>query len=241
MCAAMGIAMDGSGRRASTSRRRFGLRDAMIFVAATAIGSGLMLSIARQAKSSPYEWCSELIRPGSWSDPLSYCGRISCLCLLTMPLVAAITLALVPIRLVGPRPRFRGLARQPGLMASCASGVAIAFVGLPVVVGALAAGVSWDDVSRMLAAEEQTWSATSDGGLAILVSWMTLSVGGGVPSRAGSTSSGGRWVSAGSWRHSHYGQTFSSSTPSRQTVGLDSSSLPRWLRLSAGRSSTLSR
>jgi hypothetical protein len=62
-------------------------------------------------------------------------------------------------------------------MASCAAGVAIAFVGLPVVIGALAAGASWDDLSRMLADEEQTWYVTNYGGLAILISWMTLFAG----------------------------------------------------------------
>ena len=184
MCAAMGIMTNGSSPPAATPRRQFRLLDAMILVAAAAIGCGVILCSARVAKRTPYDWYSELVREEY--DELAICGKILLLCLLTMPLVATVTLALIPIRLVGTSSSFRRLARQPGLMASCASGVTIAFIGLPVLVGALAAGASWDGVWRMLADEEEIYSATMYGGLAVFVSWMTLFVG-------------GRWRAERSW------------------------------------------
>ena len=45
--------------------------------------------------------------------------KIVDLATLTVPLVATVTLVLIPIPLVCNRSRFRRLARQPGLMALC--------------------------------------------------------------------------------------------------------------------------
>jgi hypothetical protein len=186
MCAAIGIERDGSSPRAAAPRRRFQIADAMILVAATAMGCGLMLSIARMAKRSPYDWFAELISQEPWYDLVADSGKITALALLTMPLVVMVTLALLPIWLVGTRLRFRRLARRPGLMASCASSLAMVFLALPVLVGALAGGVRCDGLSRLLALEEGILSATIFGGLAVLVSWMTLVVG-------------GRWRSEATW------------------------------------------
>ena len=52
---------------------------------------------------------------------------------LAMPLVASLTLAMIPVRLLAPRPRLRRFTVQPGMMASCAAAVAIAFITLIVV------------------------------------------------------------------------------------------------------------
>lgn len=173
MCAAMAVVTDGSRARAAAPRKRFRLLDAMILVAATATGCAVLLAVSRTEKCSPYDWCLELVRPGPGSDDIE---RVVVLSQLTMPLVATVTLALIPIRSSGARPPFRRLARQPGFIASCASGMTIAFIGLPLVVGALFAGVRWVDLSRMLAAREELWSMTMYGGLAILISWITLLV-----------------------------------------------------------------
>ena len=182
----MAIATNCPDAPTAAPRRRFRLLDAMVLVAATAIGCGLMQAIARAARRSPYELYAKLVRPALWYDLMANSGKILVLTLLTMPLVAMVTLALIPIRLVGTPPQFRRVARQPGLMASCASCVAIAYLGLPVVVVALAAGAGWHGVSRMLADQQQIYFATMHGGLAVLVSWMTLFAG-------------GRWHAERSW------------------------------------------
>ena len=91
----------------------------MVLVAAAALGCGVMSATASVAKSSPYDWFSDLIRLEAWSDVLAISGKIPLVALLTMPLVAALSPALILIRLTGPRQRFRRLVRQPGLMASC--------------------------------------------------------------------------------------------------------------------------
>ena len=106
--------------------------------------------------------------------------------MITMPSVALATLVLLPIRLVGARPRFRRLARQPGLMALCASGLAMALIGLQLIVTLLAVvafaddGASWEDISALpawLLDEQVVTRATRCGGFAVLVSWTTLVVG----------------------------------------------------------------
>jgi hypothetical protein len=65
---------------------------------------------------------------------------------LTMLIVAMRTLALVPIRLLGPRPRLRRLARQPGMIATFAAGTAIALFGMFFLVAALEAEIGLSTV-----------------------------------------------------------------------------------------------
>jgi hypothetical protein len=155
-------------------------------VAAAALGCGVMSATAHVARSTPYDWFSEFIRPDSWDDLLAIGGKILPVALLTMPLVAALSLALILIRLTGPRPRFRRLARQPGLMALCASGVAMALIGLQLVVMVLqdfafaGEGIGWEEIWAIpawLIEEEKAAPLTSCGGIAVLVSWITLLAG----------------------------------------------------------------
>jgi hypothetical protein len=178
MCAATVIVTVDSSPQTTAPQRRFRLVDTMMLVAAMAIGFGLLQSIGRAAKRSPYDWCLELFGQGSLYELWDYRNKVLVFSLLATPLVAMITLAVIAIRFVGTRPRFRRLARQPGLVASCASSMAILFTGIPVIVGARAAGASWDETSSMLAAEDEVWSATMYAGLAVFVSWMTLLVSG---------------------------------------------------------------
>jgi hypothetical protein len=186
MGAAMANLRDGSIAPTATPRRGFRLLDAMILVAAMAMAGGVMRSVCDGRNGSIEGWWAQLINQeplDNWSADIE---KILVLSLLTMPVIPMVALALIPVRLAGPRPRFRRLTRQPGLIAACASGVAIAMIGLPIVVGALAAGASWDEFSEMLSSEDEVWSATMYGGLAVLVSWMTLFVG-------------GRWRAEPSW------------------------------------------
>jgi hypothetical protein len=185
MRATIGIEKDGSSPQLTSPRRKFQLADAMILVAGTAIGWGWMMSIARVEKCSPYDWFRSVFAPEPWYDLYAHSYRITSLAMLTIPLVATMSLALLPIRLIGARPRFRSSTRQPGIIASCASGLAIAFIALPLLIGAVAGGLGRAGLPEMLVDEEGLLSMTMYGGLAVLVSWMTLFVGGRWRAEAG--------------------------------------------------------
>ena len=117
-------------------RRPFRVLDAMILVAATAIGCGIIQWIDH-ATGGEFSWSDSVdaIRELSLSSSGEMrgefvpkaCSLVLWLLFVTMPLIVTWTLALIPMRLLGPRPRFRRLACQPGMAAACASGVAIAF------------------------------------------------------------------------------------------------------------------
>lgn len=96
---------------------------------------------------------------------------------LTAPCFATWTLALIPIRLARPRPVLRRLARQPGMAAACAAVVALVFfsVHLPCV-----------GYVEVLYARAFVDMGPSFLGLAVLVAWTTLLLG-------------GRWRSESSW------------------------------------------
>jgi hypothetical protein len=176
-------AMNRSSARAATDQRRFRVLDAMILVAATALGCGALEWLGRETDgevvwTAVYDGTRELFHQspgGDWpigEETLELCLLTAWL---TTPLVAMWTLALIPIRLLGPRPRIRRLARQPGMMSTCASGVTIVLVGLFALVEALAVelrgfkgpvrSAEWAPIVPMLL------------GLAVLVSWTTLLIG----------------------------------------------------------------
>jgi len=185
MAADMGTMAGGSSAQTAAPRRRFRLLDAMILTAATAVACGF---IQWTNLATDFSWlilAGELLKPfqaaslhGSsakaWIDVLVRANIIPAL--LAMPFVAMWTLALIPIRLLGPRPRFHRLAHQPGMMATCAFAVALAFVGLPIVVPAPFLG--WEAV-RWLGSLSNGFVlfAPSYFGIAVLVSWTTLLLG----------------------------------------------------------------
>ena len=100
MRAAGAVLKEHSIARAPSPQRRFRLLDAMILVAATAIGFAVLQLVSRATRSSPDELWEELISPAPFDDLMTYCGKIDTLAQLTMPLVASLTLALIPIGLV---------------------------------------------------------------------------------------------------------------------------------------------
>ncbi|MFI5455180.1 MAG: hypothetical protein ACHRXM_06975 [Isosphaerales bacterium] len=188
MAADMGTMAGESSAQTAAPRRRFQLADAMILTAATAAACGVIEWISRVTEGE-FSWLAiageipKLFHATSShgspaEDPINFLVYATLIpSLLAMPFVAMWTLALIPIRLLGPRPRFRRLSRQPGMMATCAFGVAMAFLGLLIVVPAPFYG--WEAV--------QLVGSTLGGfglcfvpscfGLAVLVSWMTLLVG----------------------------------------------------------------
>jgi hypothetical protein len=121
MGSAMKLKTDRPVAQTTTPRRRFRLLDAMILVGATAAGCALSQSVCRAMVGDlSWETVSEIWNPpnrslGEWDDLVERTLVLACL---TMPLALAWTLALIPIRLVGPRPPFRRITRQPGMMAA---------------------------------------------------------------------------------------------------------------------------
>ena len=156
----------------------------MILVAATAVGCAYVQWIGRAsggdfAWSAAYEGFRDLFGgwpDGDWAVVVGQTADLGVLiAVLTMPVVAIWTLALIPIRLVGPRPQLRRFARQPGMMATCASRLAIAFAGLGVLVMVLATEMELFDPLEDLGV--LTPFVPMFIGWSVLLSWLTLLIG----------------------------------------------------------------
>ena len=167
------------------ARRRFRLVDGMILVAATAMGFGLGEWIARESGgflswSALFNLLQELFglcAGRNWAA-VAY-GTVLLLFLivwLTIPLAAMWTLALIPMRLLGPRPRFRRLARQPGLVAAGAASVTFALIGLFALVALLEAEIGASEVVDS-DGEIAAYLVPMLVGWAVAVAWMTLLIG----------------------------------------------------------------
>ena len=149
----------------------------MILVAAAAMGCRTTLSVCHASERSAFDEFRALLLDWSAETSWGYAQKPLFLALLATPIITMMSLALIPIRLRGPRPQRRRLAHQPGLLAACSAGLPIVFVGLPVVVAAPPAGAGWGSLLELLVSEWKLWYLTILGGLAVLVSWMTLLVG----------------------------------------------------------------
>src|SRR5262249_32510805 len=104
------LATDRWATRFQTPRGGFRLLDMTILVGATAVGCALNHWVDIDVLGVEH-WQAVL-----WNLTAGDVGQALFLVLwLTLPTAAAWTLALIPIRLVGPRPRFRRLTCQPGL------------------------------------------------------------------------------------------------------------------------------
>jgi hypothetical protein len=147
----------------------------MILVAATAIGCGLTALFDRASQghlSIRIVW-SEL--PAIFSQMGIVYGAVGVSAIFVAafgPFVATWTLALVGLRLLGPRPRWNRVCRQPGLIAGCAGGLALAAVGLYLIGVALVTGT--DSLWNWSAVEGIYFASPMFVGLAVLSSWMTL-------------------------------------------------------------------
>ncbi len=94
------------------------------------------------------------------------------LVLLTLPFGIAWTAALVPLRLIRPRPPWRLLARQPGWVAAC-----MAMLGLGLAaIGAGVALLGWGQTPSRSDAIQQSLFVVVPGAIApmILGAWATL-------------------------------------------------------------------
>jgi hypothetical protein len=100
--------------------RRFNLGDAMILIAATAVGLGLMRTFA-----------FEVIRDQRPINPrLDTFGsrvvmQVALAAVVLTPLLAMLSVAVLILRLRRPRPLLRKLTRQPGMVASLAATIGV--------------------------------------------------------------------------------------------------------------------
>lgn len=127
-------------RRRPPSRRSLRTADVMIFVAVLAAAFAASGSIA-DATLGFVSWPQipsqlEFIRkmaalkpPSSLNLANAVSGLVLHLWMLSAPFVVSMTIALIPIRLISPRPRWRRAALQPGTVAACAAVLAMSYVG----------------------------------------------------------------------------------------------------------------
>jgi hypothetical protein len=164
----------------------------MILVAATAVGLWLTtwsqgaFAMAGMRWSNVYDECLEAL---SGSPTRGIVARALELVLaavmavyLIAPVTGLLTLSLLPLRLMSPRPRRRRLARQPGFTATCAASIAFVFVGVGL--ARVVADMSYPR-STGLAEIVELWG-TLLAGVAVLVSWVCLLIS-------------GRWRAEPSW------------------------------------------
>jgi hypothetical protein len=143
--------------------RRFTVLDAIILNMATVVGVGvnwLIFFTLFYEKWKP----SRVGDLGSYQGVGRYAEWVSVAMVLTMPILAAWTIALVPLGLVPPRPRVDRLACQPGWVASSVFFVALIF-NSAMIVGLVLAGILdvdfWLLIPSLIA-------------LTILASWLNL-------------------------------------------------------------------
>jgi hypothetical protein len=160
-------------------RRRFRIFDAMMLIGATALGCGAIEWVSRETVGTLSLWgfCAEvwkflhqpLGKIGIW--PVIYaCAMFA---VLISPIAATSTIALIPIRLIGPRPRWRRLACQPGVTSAWAAGTAM--TGITILISGIALVCGFEVSSRWVL--EIYFFSPMFIGLAVLASWMTLALG----------------------------------------------------------------
>jgi hypothetical protein len=148
--------------------RRFTLLDGMILVAATACG----LAVDRAIQSSLhlkngdlFGTIAELLGDRDFAD----LGNV--ILLFSVPVVASLNLALIPLGLLKPRPRVRRLACRPGWMAACAVALALVFESVVLVVLADSGQCGPDPIGDLLFLIPMLVLP------AILGAWLTLALG----------------------------------------------------------------
>ena len=164
----------------SAPKRKFRLLDAMILVAATAAGCAMMQGISRVTDGEiSWSTISE-----SWEDYRETPNLAELMDLiepgivaltLTMPLLIVWTLALIPSGFISPRPRFRRLMRQPGMIVPFAVLLMLGLLGLPMVIA-----ISMNGAAILLEAglyEGLPVYLLPIGGMLVAASWMTLILG----------------------------------------------------------------
>lgn len=161
------------------SNRRFTMLDGMILIAASAVGfwlTRLRLPGVNWSQLPATIWALLWSPPqGGWT--LEYgVGVTSELSALAIPSVLAWTLAVPILRFKGPRPRWRRIWRQPGIVA-CAW-VLVSLLGLAVIGAALFVSSKSGTLFRGMDEEVFLFFGLASCGLAVIVAWATLILSG---------------------------------------------------------------
>jgi hypothetical protein len=170
----METAITGSARQSNlispTRRRPFRLLDAMILVAAVAIACGITQGL-NYLTGGGFSWTEMWEATRQNRDGLAGVAVIAFYSLiLALPFAAMLSLAVIPLRLIGPRPRIFRLARQPGITAMWAAGLGIALSAAQIVIAVSTTRMGIFSYEFVIAAH----SCTSYPGLAILGAWALL-------------------------------------------------------------------
>jgi amino acid transporter len=170
----------GSSAAQPPNRRRFTLLDGMILVAAPAVGLGVLRGAG--PLSDWMELPGAILANWAWDRNLID-QLVGELLLFVMPSAVTTSLAVLAIRLRRPRPSWRRLARQPGLVAGLALVAAWVVAGLFTVVhlasdnnvfGTPVGGVVTNNPGYWLQVFASVGSAL--GGFAVAIAWGTLAL-----------------------------------------------------------------
>lgn len=159
----------------STARRRFTMLDGMILIAASAVGFWLTRWMApgMNWEQLPGQIWGLLQNPPRTGWSLRYLlGVIAELSALAIPSLLAWTLALPILRFRGPRPPWRRVWRQPGLVA-CAW-IVLTLLGEAALGAAIVLASKSRAILRGMDAEVLIIFGLVMCGLAVVVAWTTL-------------------------------------------------------------------
>jgi hypothetical protein len=139
--ASMETAMSGAARQSNlispVPRRPFRLVDAMILVAAVGLACGITQGLSYSTGGS-ISWTAVWAEARAAPYGLAKVVEISAdLLILTLPFAAMLSLAVIPLWLIGPRLRFGRLAGEPGITAMWAAGFGIALSAAHIGIAAL--------------------------------------------------------------------------------------------------------
>lgn len=150
----------GASHALTRPRRRLTLADGVILIAATATG----FAIARITQG---------VYPGIVTVPGDEVSMFSKVLISTYWASLMVMLALIPLRLMPPRPRFRWIRRQPGFIACLSVAFGIAHTGLYVAVQRFKQPIPWANIDIL------SLIVSPSIGSLILSAWLVLAVSGG--------------------------------------------------------------
>ncbi len=170
----METAMSGSARQSNlispVPRRPFRLVDAMILVAAVGLACGITQGLS-YATGGSISWTAILAEMYKLPNGLSKFVEISAsLLILALPFAGMLSLAVIAVRMIGPRPRLLRIARQPGITAMWAAGLGIALSAVQIGI-AVSIGTGVASGYREIIAIH---SCLSYPGMAVLGTWASL-------------------------------------------------------------------
>jgi hypothetical protein len=116
-----------------TRPRRFTLLDALVLVATTAVG----LALARTFSGMVFPTSASFLYGGASPGPLPGVAPLTRWIVFSWPVVAMATLALVALRLRGPRPPRRRLFAPPGVSACVVASAVVGFGAISTVLSCI--------------------------------------------------------------------------------------------------------